>query len=63
MIEGMQTTQRLGGAAFTVSVEWIAGAFEYDIQREGEVSEQEIAEALFSIALDLKAKEGLRRKS
>lgn len=57
MTEAVRTSQRKGVATFSVSIERTEGGFDYEIRDliEG-VAMQEMAEALFSIALDIQAK-------
>lgn len=62
MAEGLRVIQRAGADTFSVAIERAGKAFEYEIRGRLEgISMQEVSEVLFSIALDIRAKEAQRQ--
>lgn len=64
MVEGLRVVQRAGADAFSVAIERAGKGFEYEVRsRPDGVSMQEVSEVLFSIALDIQAKESARARN
>lgn len=64
MSEGLRLVQGAGKAGFSVLVFPVGGAFEYEIKdRANNTTMQEVAEILFSVALDIQAKEAARTRN
>lgn len=61
MSQGSPAVRRGEVEGFTVSIERAEGGFEYEIQDCAKgISMEEVAEALFSVALDIRAAEQAR---
>lgn len=63
MTEGLSVAQPDEAAAFSVLVMRAKGRYEYEIKdKADDVCMPEVAEALFAIALDIHAEEGIKNR-